>query len=95
MEFTVPNVPAGTWQLKMSYKTNNDRGQCTFKVDGTQVGGTLEQYAALPSTYPTATIGTVTFSANGSHTIRLSVSGKNSASSNYKLSADKFTLVGQ
>ena len=42
--------------------------------------------------YPTATWGTVTFSSSGSHKFRLTVTGKNSASSSYVLSADQFTL---
>jgi hypothetical protein len=92
MEFTTPSIPAGTYTLKMSYKTNNNRGQLTMKVDGVQVGGTLEQYKALPSTYPTATLGTVNFATTGTHKLRLTVVGKNSASSNFVLSADKFTL---
>ena len=92
LEFTSPSIPAGTYTLRMSYKTNNNRGQLSMKVDGTQVGGTLDQYAALPSTYPTATFGTVTFGSSGTHKFRLTVTGKNSASSNYVLSADRFTL---
>jgi hypothetical protein len=78
----------------MAYKTNNNRGQLSFSVDGTQLGGTLDQYASS-SSYPTQTFGTLTFAAAGNHTIRLTVTGKNSASSSYTLSADKFVLVGQ
>jgi hypothetical protein len=92
LEFTSPSIPAGTYSLRMSYKSNDNRGQLTMKVDGTQVGGTLDEYHALPSTYPTFTFGTVTFSSTASHKLRLTVVGKNSASSNYVLSADKFTL---
>jgi hypothetical protein len=92
MEFTSPSIPAGTYTLSMSYKTNNNRGQLSMKVDGTQVGGTLDQYQALPSVYPTASFGMVTFGSTGTHKFRLTVTGKNSASSSYVLSADKFTL---
>jgi len=92
IEFTTPSIPAGTYSLRMSYKTNDNRGQLSMKVDGTQVGGTLDQYHALPSTYPTATFGTVTFGSSGTHKLRLTVTGKNSASSSFVLSADKFTL---
>lgn len=94
VEFTLPNVPAGTYSLRLAYKTNNNRGKATFRVDGATVGGTLDQYASS-ATYPTATIATVTFASAGNHTFRLVVSGKNSASSSYTLSADKITLVGQ
>lgn len=94
LQFTLPNVPAGTYQLKLAYKTNNNRGQCSFQLDGSAVGGTLDQYASS-ATYPTATIATVTFAADGSHTFRMTVTGKNASSSSYTLSADKITLAGQ
>jgi PKD repeat protein len=54
----------------------------------------LDQHSS-GQTYPTTTFGNVTFSSAGNHTVRLTVIGKNSASSSYQLSADKFTLVGQ
>jgi hypothetical protein len=94
IEYTLPNVPAGTYSVKMSYKSNNNRGILSLKVDGTQVGATTDEYA-FPSVYPEVTFGTVTFSSSGNHLIRLTVTGKNSSSSDYGLSADKFTLAGQ
>jgi|GEM_PF-2316933 len=94
IDFTVPNVPAGTYQLKMEWKGNNNRGILQLAVDGTNLGPTLDQYAS-GQTYPTTTFGDVTFSAVGNHTVRLTVTGKNSKSSGEILSADKFTLVGQ
>jgi len=91
MEFTLPNIPAGTYTLKMRYKGNTSRGQLAFKVDGAALGGTLEQYSAT-QTYPEQIVGIVTFSAGGDHTVRLTVVGKNTASSGFVLSADNFTL---
>jgi hypothetical protein len=35
----------------------------------------------------------VTFTSAGTHTIKLTVTGKNTSSSGYGLSADKFTFV--
>ncbi len=94
IDFTVPNVPAGTYQLKMEWKGNNNRGILQLAVDGANVGSTLDQYASGQS-YPTTTFGNVTFSAAGNHTVRLTVTGKNSKSSGEILSADKFTFAGQ
>ncbi len=94
INFTVPNVPAGTYQLKMEWKGNNTRGILQLSVDGTNLGATLDQYSASQS-YPTTTFGNVTFATAGSHTIRLTVTGKNKSSSSYQLSADKFTFTGQ
>ncbi len=94
IDFTVPNVPAGTYQLKMEWKGNDDRGILQLSVDGTNLGSTLDQYAS-GQTYPTTTFGNVTFSAAGNHDVRLTVTGKNSKSSGELLSADKFTFTGQ
>jgi len=78
----------------MEWKGNNNRGILQLAVDGTNLGPTLDQYASGQS-YPTTTFGNVTFSAAGNHTVRLTVTGKNSKSSGEILSADKFTFVGQ
>jgi hypothetical protein len=94
ISFAIPSVVAGTYQVKMEWKGNTSRGILQLSVDGTNVGGTLDQYSAAQS-YPTTTFGTVTFASAGTHTIKLTVTGKNSSSSAYQLSADKFTLVGQ
>jgi hypothetical protein len=91
LEFTTPTISAGTYSLRMRYKTNDNRGQLTMKVDGTQVGGTLDQYQSS-STYPTVTFGTVSFGSAASHKLRLTVVGKNGSSSSYVLSADQFIL---
>jgi hypothetical protein len=94
MEFTTPQLAPGTYSVRMMWKGNNNRGQLNLKVDGTQVGGTLDQYSAA-QTYPTTTFGNVTFTTSTTHKIRLTVTGKNASSSSFKLSADKFTLVPQ
>ena len=94
INFTVPNVPAGTYQLKMEWKGNNARGILQLSVDGANLGSALDQYSS-GQTYPTTTFGNITFKASGNHTIRLTVTGKNKSSSSEILSADKFTLIGQ
>jgi hypothetical protein len=91
MEFVLPNVPAGAYTLRMSYKTNSNRGQLDVRVDDVFLGGALDQYRS-PSTYETFTIGAVTFGSTGNHRVRLRVTGKNSSSSSYVLSADRFIL---
>ena len=94
IDFTVPAVPAGTYQLKMEWKGLGSRGILQLAVDGSNLGATLDQYSAS-AVYPTTTFGNVTFASTGNHTIRLTVTGKNAKSSNYQLAADKFTLIGQ
>jgi len=92
--FTTGNVSAGTYQVQMEWKGNTTRGILQLAVDGANLGSTLDQYAS-GQTYPTTNFGTVTFSAAGSHTVKLTVTGKNSKSSSYQLSADKFTFLAQ
>jgi hypothetical protein len=94
MTLTTPSIPAGTYQVQFRYRTNTSRGQHTVAIDGTPLGGTIDQYATT-STYPTATLGTVTFATTGTHTIVLTVTGKDSAATHFYITADKFTFVGQ
>jgi hypothetical protein len=93
IEFTLPNIPAGTYQLQLEWKGNNTRGILSLSVDGTTLGSNLDQYSAN-QTYPTTTFGNVALTS-GNHLVRLTVTGKNSASSDYWLSAYQFTLTGQ
>ncbi len=95
VQFTTPSLPAGTYQIQLRYKTSTSRAQHSVAVDGTALGGTVDQYAAGSSVYVTVTLGTRSFATAGTHTIRLTVTGKTAASTGYLLSADSFTLVGQ
>jgi len=92
ISFAIPSVTAGTYQVQMEYKGLTSRGILQLSVDGTNLGSTLDQYAS-GQTYPTTTFGTVTFSSAGTHTVKLTVTGKNASSSGYLLSADKFTFL--
>jgi hypothetical protein len=92
-QFTTPSIVAGTYQVKFAYKHNTARGQHTVTIDGTQVGGTVDEYSST-SGYTTVTLGNVTLAA-GTHAIRLTITGKNGSSSAYTLAPDAFTLVGQ
>jgi hypothetical protein len=93
IQFTTPSIPAGTYSLSFIYRTNTDRAQHNVTIDGTQVGTTIvDQYApGATATYPPAvTIGSVTFGTAGTHTIRLTATGKNAASTDYQISAVHF-----
>jgi glucose/arabinose dehydrogenase len=91
VEYTLPSVPAGTYTLKMRYKGRPNRGILQARVDGTNLGAPLDQYSA-DSQYPIHTFGTVTFASAGTHTVRLTVTGRNSAATSFTLSSDTFTL---
>jgi hypothetical protein len=93
IEVTLPSVAAGSYQIQLRWKANNNRGKMTLKVDGAQLGGTLDQYASSVS-YKTTTFGTKALAA-GTHKLRLTITGKNSASSSYYASEDTWVLVKQ
>jgi hypothetical protein len=94
VEYTTPTIAAGTYSVQIAYKAYTTRGILNLKVDGTQIGGTVDQYAS-PSVYTSSTLGNVTFASAGTHVIRLTVTGKNASSTAFILSADKITFVGQ
>ena len=93
IQFTVPNLSVGTYDLQFFYKKNNPRGQLSVSIDGVTVGGAIDEYGS--SAYASTDCGTVTVATGGSHLIRLTVTGKNTSSSGYRLSADKFIFLKQ
>lgn len=92
IEFTTRHVLAGSYQLKLRYKGYTSRGEATIRVDGNVVGSAIDQYAPA-SSYEFVDVGPVTFGADGTHAIRMTVSGKNGSSSGYTLAADEFVLA--
>jgi hypothetical protein len=94
IEYPLPSVPAGTYQLQMQWKGNNNRGTLALSLDDHPLGGTLDQYSAS-QTYPITTFGSVTFASGGAHIVRLTVTDHSSSSSGFNLSADRFILVPQ
>jgi hypothetical protein len=94
IEFTLPGIPAGTYEVRLQWKGNNNRGILSLDVDGTVLGGSLglDQFSAA-QTYPTTRFGTITLTSSGDHTVGLRVTGRNDASRGFKLSADRFLLV--
>lgn len=92
VEYTLPDVPAGVYQLNLAYKAHPNRGILNLSVNGTTHGSLLDQYAN-PPVYPEASYGPIGFATTGDQTLRLTVVGKNAAAGAYTLSADKFTLV--
>jgi len=90
--FAITNIPAGAYRLKLVFQSGSNCGQCNLAADGNPLGGTLDEYWAY-DLFPLWDFGPVTFASTGDHIIRLTVTGKNAASSSYSVSADKFMLV--
>jgi unsaturated rhamnogalacturonyl hydrolase len=93
IEFTIPNLPAGSYDVQFFYKKNSPRGQLSVSVDGTVVGGTIDELGS--SSYASTDCGVTTLAAGGSHLVRLTITGKSASSSGYRISADKFAFVPQ
>ena len=92
MKFTTPTIPAGQYELRITWKGNTTRGIARLQIDDADVEDPIDQYS--PSqTYPSATVGTVEIDTPGPHVIELVVAGKNAASNAFTLSADRFTFV--
>jgi DNA-binding NarL/FixJ family response regulator len=93
IQFTLPSANAGVYDVKMACKTYTARGILSLSIDGTTVGSNFDEYSSS-SGYPTHDFGNATL-GSGSHTIRLTVTGKNASSSAYTITSDDFTLTPQ
>lgn|GEM_PF-4728145 len=92
LEFSTPVIAAGTYSLQLRHATARNYGRHNVRVDGVQVGGTVDQYASSV-TFKTVTLGNVIFTGTGTHKILLTVTGKNGSSSSRHISADLFVLT--
>lgn len=98
VDFTLPAIPQGTYDLLVRYKSNSSgRGVARIFVDGVQVGSDLNELASS-ATYREPYRGTLHLSG-GTHVIRLAVAAGNTTTVNgvtttsYTVNADRFTLV--
>src|SRR5204863_3532340 len=89
IEYTVTNIPAGTFDVGLLYKQHNNRGIHSLAVDGVVIDGPLNQYSNVV-VFREKSFGSVTLPSAGDHAIRLTVTGKDPASGNHNLSADAF-----
>jgi regulation of enolase protein 1 (concanavalin A-like superfamily) len=92
IEYTLPNIPAGTYDLTFFYKQHPNRAIHSLTVDGVKLGSDLDQYSATPS-YVSKDFGVITFKSAGNHVIRLTATGKNASAGTPNISADAFQLA--
>ncbi len=92
--FTVSVAIAGVYDVKLTYKAFNSRGISQLSINGTNVGGTSDQYSAL-AVLGTFDYGTFNFATAGSYLFKFTVTGKNASSSGYTVSFDDITLTPQ
>jgi chitodextrinase len=92
VDFVLPDIPAGAYTLVMRYKTHQaNRGILQLSVDGVPLGPTLNQHSS-PATFRETVFGLVRFETAGSHTVRLTVTGRDATAAAYTITADVFTL---
>jgi hypothetical protein len=91
VQFTMPSVAAGTYTVSLRYKAHPNRGILQASVDGSNLGPTLNQYSSSPA-FRSQTFGTVTL-PEGTHTLRLTCTGRSSSAGAHTLSADTVTLT--
>jgi hypothetical protein len=95
--YRVASVPSGTYTLIVRVKKGPNAGifqLATASAQGgpfTNIGGTQDTYATT-DTWTELSVGTVTFASVGTKYFRLTVTGKNGASSSFQLFPDFIML---
>ncbi len=104
--FVLPNVAAGTYDVKVGLKKNNSRGQFQLQVgradnfSGTvsNVGPVIDEYSAIAA-YTEVDLGAWTPGTTSDKWFRFLVKGKNASSAgtsyNYAIAVDYLTLTPQ
>ncbi len=92
VEFTLPNIAAGTYNLDVNINKFNNGGRAQTSVNGTNTGAVESWFNGSATTDP-FDAGNVTFATTGGQTIRFSVTGKDAASTGFKLAIDSITLT--
>jgi hypothetical protein len=102
--FTLPNVPAGLYNVTVGVKETNSRGQ--FQLEGSKsggatyanIGGVIDEYNAN-TTYAAINVGTWQPGTTGGKWFRFNVVGKNANSTSgtypYEIAIDYIKLTPQ
>ena len=92
VEFTLPNVEAGSYDVKVLYKSNYNRGIVQASIDGVNQGSPCDQYAWPGVQQVACSLGSKALTG-GSHTIRFTVTAKNRSSAGYMMVIDQISLT--
>ena len=82
IEFTLTNVAAGTYDVKMLYKSNYNRGVVQAILDRVNQGAPCNQYAATAAQQVACSLGSKTLTSVN-HALRFTVTGKSASSAGY------------
>jgi len=86
------NIPPGTYEVYYRYALRGDAGQGQFAVDGTNTGSVQDEYGTAAHQYVEADMGSFTWSTTATHAFRVTVEGKDAASSSYTVNVDRVVL---
>jgi endo-1,4-beta-xylanase len=92
VQFTLNIAEAGSYDLKLLYKSNSNRGIVQASVDGANQGSVCNQYATTATQQVSCSLGNKALTA-GNHTIRFTVTGKSSSSTGYMVVIDQLALT--
>ena len=90
--YTLPDVPAGTYDIAVGVKKFSSRGQFQLSIGGIAQGGVQDQYAASTG-YEELALGQKTFTSSGANIFTFTVTGKNASSPGYSLMFDYIKLI--
>lgn len=97
--YIVPNVPPGTYNIRVGVKTSNARGQFqlyAYKTgnysSGSNIGGLQDLYSASDA-YTELNIANWTVGSESDKSFRFKIKGKNTASTDYTLAIDYIKLI--
>ena len=91
-EYTLPSVAAGSYDVDFYYVSGPSRGINQASIDGVKIGATTDEYSPGTVFQVVSHLGSATLTAGG-HTIRFTITGKNTSATNFQLTVDKIVLM--
>ena len=93
LDLELPVKTAGTYALSAAFTKAGDYGTVQLALDGKPLGKPIDLYAPFPAVIHTGDVllGTATLDA-GSHTLSITLTGKNPRSTNYLVGMDWIKL---
>jgi hypothetical protein len=92
MTFTVPSVPAGTYDIFVGSLYGGSSGIFSTTINGVAIGSNIDSYETY-STFTENHLGQAEVTATGNLNFKFTVAGKNASSSSYKVYIDYVRLV--
>jgi uncharacterized repeat protein (TIGR02543 family) len=92
IEFTLPNIAVGTYDVKIYTEEKTTRGQFQASFGGTKISTVKDEYYNGDIYQQVIDLGNVTVTTAGNKLFRMTVTGKSAASTSYWISCDKLVI---